>query len=78
MHHIVLSSVACLALPYFSTLSDKWHYFWKNVLEQTGNMCVLILSAAFISNISHSQKNSADIIINVHRSSLFSADFNET
>jgi len=33
MHSIILPSVVCRALPYFSTWSQKWHNFRKKVLN---------------------------------------------
>ena len=44
----VLSSVVCLAVQYFSSLSHKWHDFQKN------KMCWFSLQ---LWNISHSKKN---------------------
>jgi hypothetical protein len=43
MHHVILSSLACLALPYFYTY--KRQYFWKNCRT---NICVLIFTTAYI------------------------------
>jgi hypothetical protein len=57
MRRIVLVSVACVALPYFSTLSLKPHDFGENVTEH--KMCVLIFSTNFVGNISYSKNNSA-------------------
>jgi hypothetical protein len=54
---IILPSVACPAVPYFSTLSHKRHDFRKTFIQH--KMCVLIFSTTFVWNISHSKQNSA-------------------
>ena len=50
-----MSSVACPALTYFSTLSHKRQDFRKKDIEY--KKCVLIFSITFVSDISHSKKN---------------------
>jgi hypothetical protein len=54
MRRILLSPVACPALPYFSTLSYIWRGFREKVFEH--QMCVLSFSATFVRNVSHSKK----------------------
>jgi hypothetical protein len=42
----IMSFVICLAVPYFSTLSHKWHDFRKKI---TGHkMCILMFSTSFV------------------------------
>jgi len=52
MHHITLSSVACLAVPCFPILYQTQHNLKKKVIERT--MRVLIFSTTFTWKISHS------------------------
>jgi hypothetical protein len=53
MHPIILSSVACLVLPYFSTLFyEQQDISKKNLLNVK---CVLIFSTTIVCNICHSK-----------------------
>jgi hypothetical protein len=61
MRHIILSSVACPAVPYFYTLSRIRHDFRENVIEH--KMCVLIYFETFFIL----RRIRQDVIINVHR-----------
>ena len=46
MRRIILSFVACLAVPHFSTLSHKQYDFQEKFSEY--KMCVLVLSTTFV------------------------------
>jgi hypothetical protein len=62
---ILLSSVACLAVPYSSTLSHKRHDFWKIFVEKKS---VSIFSANFSEMVLVLRRIPLGIIINVRRS----------
>ena len=68
MRHIVLSSVACLALQYLSSLSPKRHDFLgkKNTNHK---MLVLIFSTPVCQTFLILRKIQRDILINVETSS---------
>jgi hypothetical protein len=65
---IILSPVACLALPYFSTLSHKSYDFRGK--KSVNIKCVFWFSLQLLSEIFLIlRKIQRDIVINVHRSS---------
>jgi hypothetical protein len=69
MRHIILSSVACPALPYFSVSTQKRHDFGgKKSIEH--KMCVLSVFTTFACNTSHSKKSYKRT---VHSASVLSA-----
>jgi hypothetical protein len=81
MHHIILPSVACPAVPYFSTLCHKIHEnISKKVIEH--KMCVSIFSTSLATPFSTLRRIERDMVINVHsiyvKYPLFVSDFNET
>jgi len=61
MRHIVVWGLTCAPLQKFSTPSRKRHDLKKNDIEyRTG---VLISCTTFVSNISHSKKNSSRYVM---------------
>jgi len=71
MRRIILSSLACLTVPYFSTLSHKRHDFRKIFLNIK---CLFWFSLQLLSELFLILKRiRRDIIINAHRSSCYVA-----
>ena len=68
MRHIVLSSVACPALQYFSTLSHKRHDF-RGGGELLNTKCAFWSCLQYVWNISHSTRNSVRYDQNTYWSS---------
>jgi len=64
----ILSSMACPALQYFSTLSHKRHDFREKKNYCTWN-CVLVFSLKFVWKLLSLRRNEPDLITNVHWSS---------
>jgi hypothetical protein len=67
MRLLILLSVACLALPYFFTLSHKRHNFLKKK-TLLNKKCVLIFSTNLSQTFLILRRIQRDIIINIHRS----------
>jgi hypothetical protein len=72
--------VTCLALQYFSTLSHKRHYLWKNLLNVK---CVLLFSLQLLSEtfliLRRVEQDMIKTYIGRHvKYSWFLSDFNET
>ena len=67
MRHIILSSVASLTLPHFSTVSRKWHDFREKVIEH--KICVLIFSTNLAWTFVIIRLIQRDTVTNAHRSS---------
>jgi hypothetical protein len=63
MRRLIQSSVTCVKPKYLPTLSHKRGDFRKqrNMYIIEHKMCVLILSANSVLNISHSKKNAAAV-----------------
>ena len=81
MRHVVLSSVACLALPLFFPHSHKRRHFRAKATEH--KICVLIFSATLCVNFFILRRIQRGIIINIYtglrvKYPLFLSGFNET
>jgi hypothetical protein len=63
MRRIILLSVVCLAVPYFSTLFHKLYDLWEMVNGH--QMKILIFSTTFVRKFLIVRRNERGIIINV-------------
>ena len=68
IRRIICPPIACLAVPYFSTLSHKRHDFRKNNITAL-TLCVLIFSTSLAETYLVLRRIERDFIINIHRSS---------
>jgi hypothetical protein len=64
--YTILSSLGCVALKYFSTLSLKWHDFLGEKKLLSLNCVFLSLSKTFVCKISHFMENEPAMIKNVY------------
>ena len=64
MRGIILSSVACLAVPYLYTLPHEWHDFRNKVIDnKMFSFCLQLLSETFLIL----RKIQRDVVKNVHK-----------
>jgi len=61
MRRIILSSVTCPVLPYFSTLTHKRRDFWEKVIEYKTCVLIFVYLLVHIKSITQHYR-----IINVH------------
>jgi hypothetical protein len=78
----ILWSVACSALPYFSTLSHKWRDLLNEKVTEY-KTCIFIFYTTFVWNTSHPKKNwmryDLKMYIGLHvKCPLYLSDFNDT
>jgi hypothetical protein len=69
MRRITLSPAACLALPYFSTLSHKRHDFRMKCVENKMRVFIFYKNFLCLKRFSFLRRIQCDMIRNVHRSS---------
>jgi hypothetical protein len=67
LRRVIFLTVACLAVPYFSTLSHKRQDFQEKVIQH--KMCVSIFSTNLYETFLILRRIQRDIIIDVHWSS---------